>query len=375
MDNYYTILGWAVTVTAGGACYYYYSQQDDRRRPFQGRGARISLPRAVATPPIGDGRTRRREERRRVGQGGAQGSGSDTSRQAAITAQAPPATSTKDTSEVDDLRWAQELEKRKRGTNFAPPSRTANKQRTVKQANANTKAAELSAESSSAGAGDEADDDLSPAASPALPGASHEETRSSNNVSDMLEPSAPAPGVLRLTESTNPVRSKPKQQARPTAEQESKKQRQNKKKVEEKKLQREADEKERRALEERQRRTARESRGEAAKNGLGISSAPTSSAWKASNHVVAAPVPAVNGPLLDTFANDTTSTESTDPTSGTSSPVQPKTKENWWKKDIPSEEEQVRILTEQDESSWNTVAAKKTKRKNQDGAVQPVEMA
>ena len=332
----YTILGWTVTLGMGGVFWYYYTHQDGRRRAFQGRGIRHQLPRAAATPPPGEVRTARDRRRdRALGQDAGQGSDSDARRrQARAATDAAPVRSSfipvNGENEVEDLSWAQELANRKKGTSLAPPTRADNQQRTVKQSIANKATAETSSST-----GGDADDDLSPAVSPSLDAFSAQGAPSGKSVTDMLEAPASGPSVLKLTESAEPTRSRAKQQTHVTTEQETKKQRQNRKKAEEKKAQREADEMQRRALEEKQRRAAREARGEPAKNGLGISSAPTSNAWKASNHVAAAPIPGINGQLLDTFANDTTSTESTAQTSDTSSPVNGNKK--WWNGHLPSE--------------------------------------
>jgi hypothetical protein len=369
--GYYTILGWTVTLVGGGIAYYYYKQPGGRQpRAFQGRAVRNALPRAAAALAPNDGdnaRRRRREERAKTAPVIVRGGDTEARPQGNGTPRAPSA----DVEEKEDLAWARELQQKKQGTKLAAPARASAKQKTVKQSNANNRAAELSADSSTG----DADDDLSPAVSPSLNGLSNDVTPNGKDVSDMLEPATSGPAVLRLTEPTNPKFNKPKQQPRPAPEQESKKQRQNRKKVEEKKAQREADEQERRHLQEQQRRTAREARGEPARNGLGTAATPANNAWKAPKHAAATSTPAANGQLLDTFTNDTTSTESTAPTSVSSSPVQ-QSKEKWWDSAIPSEEEQQRMLLEQDENSWSTVPAKSKKRnKNLDGAVLPVELA
>ncbi|GAB7361133.1 hypothetical protein MBLNU230_g1167t2 [Neophaeotheca triangularis] len=79
-------------------------------------------------------------------------------------------------------------------------------------------------------------------------------TAAAGDVSDMLEPAAPAPTTLRVTGDTE-QKKKPKKQAK-EEEVETKKQRQNRQRVEAKRIEREEGEKERKALEERQRRAA-----------------------------------------------------------------------------------------------------------------------
>lgn len=113
--------------------------------------------------------------------------------------------------------------------------------------------------------GADADDDLSPSASPFL-----NPTSSSNvagrsptagGISDMLEAPTAGPSVLRLTEPTQPQRtSKPKPQSSPQKT-ETKKQRQNRKKAEALKAERQDAEQQRRVLLEKQLRTAREAGG------------------------------------------------------------------------------------------------------------------
>jgi len=360
-SNYYTVLGWVVTIATGGAAWYYYTGKDGRQREFRGRSTRSNLPRVaeVAAPASESSRRKKQQDRPRPAKR------RDSEAQNTST----PQPIYNEREEKEDMSWAHQLAQKKQGTTLAPPARAAQLTKTVKQNSANNRAAELSAESSTS----DADDDLSPAVSPALNGGQP----SGRNVSDMLEPAGPGPSVLKLTEPTNPKQTKQKQQPKAVVQQETKKQRQNRQKVEEKKAQREADEKERRALMEKQRRTARESRGEAAKNGLGISAAPASNAWKATNNI--APAPVTNGQLLDTFAHDdTTTTGSTAPTSVSASPVQPIANDKWWNGSMPSEEEQHRMLLAQDEeSAWVTVSGKgkKGNRQANGGAVQPIEAA
>lgn len=199
-----------------------------------------------------------------------------------------------DEADAQDKAWAQNLAALKKGTSLVPPSRTDSRGRTVKQSTAN-----LSSASSNAA---DADDDLTPAYSPA---------RVAGGVSDMLEPSSSGPSVLRLTESLKPTKARQQRQQAAAETAETKKQRQNKQKVEERRLQREAEEKERQVLLENQRRTAREARGEPAKNGV-PAKAPAVSEWalKAAARVTQAPVETVSGgkfdnsTLLDTFEED-----------------------------------------------------------------------
>jgi len=359
-QNYYTVLGWIVTIAGGGAAYYYYTNNNGRQREFRGRSIRNNLSRAaeVAAPVTEPIQRKINKSRPKPTNRASDSETRDSAAQASKPAY-------EEREEKEDMSWAHALAEKKQGTTLAPPARASTRQKTVKQTNANNRAAALSAESSSV----DADDDFSPAVSPALNG----EDPSGRDVSDMLEPAAAGPAVLKINEATNPKKQKPKQQPK-KVEQETKKQRQNRQKVEEKKAARAAEEAARKQLEEKQRRAAREARGEPAKNGLGIASAPASNAWKATNSTT--PAPATNGQLLDTFNNDdTTATESTAPTSLSTSPVHPATTDKWWREPMPSEQEQARMLLEQDENSWTTVPSKGKKGNKQvnGGAVQPVE--
>ncbi|KAL8729868.1 MAG: hypothetical protein Q9166_004425 [cf. Caloplaca sp. 2 TL-2023] len=201
---------------------------------------------------------------------------------------------------------------------------------------------DLSNASSTTGA--DADDDLSPTTSPPF-GASQAAT--SGDVSDMLEAPTEGPSVLRLTGVEEPKRQYKPQKVLQEAE--TKKQRQNRRKNEEKKLAKEEAERERRVLLEKQLRTAREAEGRPAKNGMG--SAPATNAWSkpSTNNVVSATAPSSNsnGPLLDTFDEN----------------AKPKVNGQPWHGVVPSEEEQMRILSEMEgNGGWSTVKTGKKRK-------------
>ena len=271
--------------------------------------------------------------------------------------------------ETDIKNWAADLAKLQEGSNLAPPTRSNQRQKTVRQSAANAKP-EFPAAASTTLA--DADDEMSPAVSPAL-----QAKFSSTDVSDMLDAPTPGPSSLRLTEPTQP---KPARQQRKQASpqpQETKKQRQNRQKVEAKKLEREEQEKARRALEEKQRRTAREARGEPAKNGVLPAKVPTHNAWseRPVDGAVQTPTPTPladgmvqDAQLLDTFDQDTTA--STASSSGrAASPNSNTTSGTNWDGPLPSEEEQLRIINENDDASWSTVpSGKKNKKKVTSGA-------
>ena len=280
-----------------------------------------------------------------------------------------------DDDEMDNKEFAKQLSRLKAGTSLNKPVDSTAGKKTKKQgkrnetlkASSNGKIAEpaagassheLSTTSSTTGA--DADDDLSPATSPAF--GPNEGTKAAGDVSDMLQAPAKGPSVLRLTQPTEPQVERQPKQKKAAPEPETKKQRQNRQKNEEKKAAREEAEKERRALMEKQRRTAREAEGRPAKNGLGVSKPPATSAWEKPAHGSAAPVEATasGGSLLDTFdetvkpvgAATKTEIKGTTTTQGN------------WDRDVPSEEEQMRMLSELDDDGWNTVQkGGKTKKK------------
>ncbi|KAL8700413.1 MAG: hypothetical protein Q9201_005460 [Fulgogasparrea decipioides] len=223
-------------------------------------------------------------------------------------------------------------------------------------ANGTSSSKDFSNASSTTGA--DADDDLSPVASPPF-GAT--QTTTSGDVSDMLETPGKGPSVMRLT-ATEETKRQPKPQ-RVAQEPETKKQRQNRRKNEEKKLAREQAERERRVLLEKQLRTAREAEGRPAKNGVG--SIPAISVWnKPSTHdatIAQAQTPISNNQLLDTFE------DSGKPVANGHS-VEPRNPSvadaKAWHSEVPSEEEQMRILSEMEGSGgWNTVEKGGKKKK------------
>ncbi|WYZ34532.1 hypothetical protein EsH8_I_000808 [Colletotrichum jinshuiense] len=190
----------------------------------------------------------------------------------------------------------------------------------------------------------EADEDESPATSPEVAPVD------ASGVSDMLEPAAAGPSVLRLTGTD---KEKPKAKAQKAPEQaETKKQRQNRLKNEAKKAAREEEEKERKVKLEKQRRTAREAAGIPAKDGSQFMAAVNGkqSAWTAgsANGTSANGSSAAIQPL-DTFEAPAKN--------GTAAPTQ--TSDSWISS-LPSEEEQLERLKEEDE--WNTVPAKASKK-------------
>ena len=361
-------MSWGIALIVGGLAFYYYNAQS---KPQLGRTRAASVADTIQaavkpsrkrednkTKPKNAGPTSSNDTPRLGAQLGNDVSGAssaDSGKKRKITKRqqdappAPPATTRHSPLEQDNeddednKAWAQNLVALKKGTSLAPPSRTDSRNRTVKQSSAKSPRGFASTS--------DADDDLTPALSPAL---------AAGDVSDMLESTSSGPSVLRLTESSKPA--KAKQQRQPTSDQtaESKKQRQNRQKVEDRRLQREAEEKDRLQLLETQRRVAREARGEPAKNGIVSSKPPAASEWAVRAAIRATQSPTEPTPgsrvedasLLDTFERHDAQRSQNG--------------------SLPSEEDQMsqaKKLSE-DESGWNTVPKGK-KQKKKAGTTEP----
>lgn len=394
---------WTVVGIAGAGAYWYYSRHSKPKRPF-GRAASVSARGQGYSIPLRDDSKGGR--RRKSTYGTAEQSTSDAAEvssaslttggkgknkkkmeepkqfsQMAMGSSVEVAENTSsavgagddgdDDDSMDIKAFAKQLSDLKTGTTLKPPARSGEAKRTKKQGKAedlplgpsnsgvgtatnDMGSQNMSTTSSTTGA--DADDDLSPSTSPAF-GA----TRSDGgpgDVSDMLEAPASGPSVLRLTAPSQPQRISQPRPPKSAQTEETKKQRQHRKKNEEQKAAREQAEKERRVLLEKQLRTAREAEGRPSKNGLAPSKPPSNSAWSkpATQQTTTSGPPALlNGtPLLDTF--DGNVKPRTDDAGGASPKVS-------WAEDLPSEEEQLRILNEMNgNSEWNTVG-KGRKRK------------
>lgn len=292
---------------------------------------------------------------------------------------------------MDNTEFARQFSSKQMGTDLKKSASPAKKQRTKKQSKHNKTASEATngsalmpggtanpqpSSTASSTTGADADDDLSPTNSPEL-GAMSNTMSSGMDVSDMLEAPMKGPSILNITAPTKPQHVRQPKQQKPVPEPETKKQRQNRKKKEEQRTAREESEKERRVLLEKQLRTAREAEGRPAKNGLGITNAPPSNAWNKTatvNGGPKAPPPLVDqndALLLDTFddgqssANGATSLSAL-AVNGGSSPQAASASTFTSNTDLPSEEEQLRLISEMDSDNvWNTVnkggKAKRTK--------------
>ncbi|KAI1403072.1 hypothetical protein F4819DRAFT_253122 [Hypoxylon fuscum] len=251
-----------------------------------------------------------------------------------------------------DREFARQLSSTHAGTQFNTKKSDEKRAKSVKQSKAQEKldasADKTSVSSSHAG---DADDDLSPQASPVVAAVNGQD------VSDMLEPTPAGPSVLRLTDTDSVKKPKERKQKAPEVV-ESKKQRQNRKKAELAKAAREQEEKERKVKMEQQRRTARVAEGRPAKDGSAFV-ASTQNAWneKPTNGNTVQP--------LDTFEQQSKA-ESVKPSTKSAAPATQE-KSGPWVSGMPSEEEQMEMLRQED--SWNEVKTKK-KGKKKDAPVE-----
>lgn len=373
MDNWQAVQNWLLfTGVAGGLGLYYWSQSrpaqpaatSNRRRSVQEarpKAKRRATPeqstsdvkQSTATEPkpkTGDEGTKKKAKNKQQPQ-----------QQTAPTVVVQDNEPAEKEVDMSTKQFAQQWAKAKQGTNLSAPKGKDQRLRTVKQSNVGGNPV-LSSGSSQAGA--DADDDMSPAASPAM---------NAGDVSDMLDPAIKGPSTLRLTASAKPQKERVARQPKEEVV-ESKKARQNRMKKEQQRLQREAEEKERKALEEKQRRAAREARGEPAKNGMPVSKPPASNAWTAPKSPQPAPengAPADNAtssaPLLDTFDAESTASSNGASTAATSTT---EAESNQRDHDAVSEEEQMATAMKQseDESGWTTVAVPKKQSKKKQTA-------
>lgn len=291
------------------------------------------------------------------------------------SAPARPAVDDSSDDGVDNREFARQLANIKQGTTLNAPKKSDEKrQKSVKQSRAQViddKVNEIKVSAPSSTAGVDADDDESESASPEI------KATDASGVSDMLEPKASGPSVLRLTD-TDKAKTKKEKKAKEPEKTETKKQRQNRQKAEAAKALREATEKARKVDMEAQRRQARIAEGRAAQDGSTFTTqAVQSSAWAGNGaNGTSAPSNAANGSFLpvqplDTFETGSYTDVSLPAKNEAAAPAKPapSTKSNAadsWIATLPSEEEQMELL--RDEEAWNTVSTKKTNKKKKQGA-------
>lgn len=262
-------------------------------------------------------------------------------------------------NDMDNLQFAKEFAKAQAGSTLggsAKDSKKAQKKaKTQRIKHGDSKGMALSTSASSTGA--EADDDMSPVdETPVAP-------VTAGNVSDMLEPAEPSASVLRITGAEE--KKKQKQEKKEPKPAETKKQRQARLKREKQRAMVQEAEKERRDLQEKQLHSAREhERREAAKS---TQHAPD--AWKktlsdsTNANGVKPAATTTTAALLDTF-DETPSVTSTQ--TKESKPASSGSTEKSWAQDLPSEEEQMRMLNAiNSDDDWTTVPSKKEKKAKQ----------
>ncbi|PGH17194.1 hypothetical protein AJ79_01332 [Helicocarpus griseus UAMH5409] len=269
-----------------------------------------------------------------------------------------------DNEGMSNLEFARQLAKAKEGTKLSTAGNKAKKEiRTKKIVASPTETGDkdgvVSSTRTSSTTGADADDDMSSVNSPVV----NPTQPVAGDVSDMLEP-PPAPmQVLRLVNSSQDVK-QPQKKQKEQKPVETKKQRQRRIKNENRKAMVEEAEKERRIQLEKQLHIARENeRRQAAK-----SKPAATNAWKVeansgkpnNNQTIGVPKAAeTSSPaLLDTFdptpqptTKTPVSTENTRPSNGAES----------WANNLPSEEEQMRIIMSENE--WTTVSSRKKERR------------
>ncbi|KAK4242383.1 hypothetical protein C8A03DRAFT_11447 [Achaetomium macrosporum] len=267
---------------------------------------------------------------------------------------------------VDNREFARQLASVKQGTNLNAPKKSDEKQhKSVKQSRAqiiDEKAEQSKVSAPSSTAGVDADDDESSTPSPEI------KAVDAGDVSDMLEPKAPGPSVLRLTE-TDKAKPKKEKKTKAPEKAETKKQRQNRQKAEAAKALREENEKQRKADMEAQRRQARIAEGRPAKDGSAFVAAQNQqSAWTGNGTNGSVSSNATNGGFLPVQPLDTLDTSSYTDVSVSKSESATPAKSNpadSWIASLPSEEEQMEML--RGEEAWNTVTSRKpNKRKNRE---------
>ncbi|KAF7505823.1 hypothetical protein GJ744_000398 [Endocarpon pusillum] len=279
------------------------------------------------------------------------------------------------------------MSKRERGAQNKGSLRTSN----------DTESPSLSTGASST-TGADADDDLSPVASPPLLATSAAATSNSGDVSDMLGRASAGPSVLRLTEPANPVpKAKAKQSRRTFEPAETKKQRQQRIKREAHRAQVEKAERERQRLLEKQIRGARMAEGTSAQTRTSAFKSPAQNVWlsgPAEPPAESTAAPSASSlSLLDTFepqpgpatsvthGMDTApldsvtdrkiSTDNGRTSTGAAEeavdariaegPAGSEKNGSDWAKGLPVEEDQMRLIQES-EDSWTTVSKREKKK-------------
>lgn len=230
-------------------------------------GTTISKKRKIATPPSTD-----------TANAKSSGSVEVAKKSASVSAAGQDITGNAD--------FARDMAVARAGTQFTAPSKSGMNKKERQgwkpenlRPDYSTESPSLSTGASST-TGADADDDLSPVASPPLATTSTTTSSKSGNVSDMLEATMAGPSILRLTNPTNPVpQASAKQPNKVFKAAETKKQRQQRMKRETHRAQAEEAERERQRLMEKQIRGARMAEGTSAQTRTSAFKAQARNAW------------------------------------------------------------------------------------------------
>ena len=354
-----TLGGWAFLTLLGAAIYY-------NSRSKQPAHLATKAKKKLEHTPLARKEPKEKAKRQRTEAFANEPKSAPPKPKAVETHSAPSRSADYSSDDVDNKEFARQLASVKQGTSLNATKKDEKRQKSVKQsraqvidqpaANGNKKA---SAPSSTAGV--DGDDDESPIASPEVVAAD------SGDVTDMLEPKSAGPAVLRLTD-TDKTQKKEKK-AKAPEKVETKKQRQNRQKAEAAKAVREDAEKDRQVALENQRRLARISEGRAAKDGSAFMAAQTvQSVWKddgantklsssnANSAAVDEPLSTFSKPAVS--VSHATLPAKAAPAVKATAPI-PANSQNWMSS-LPSEEEQLEIIRQDD--SWSTVTTKKANK-------------
>ena len=361
MNYLYTVGGYATLFGLGYAIYHVSTQRAGRR----GAAPAPRATRGTQNEPRKE--DRKKKQRMESFASEAQEAAKAKARVQAAAPAAPQASfATQDASEdgADNREFAKQLAKAQEGKTFASSGDNhKQKEKSVKQSRANKLNNGSSNDKQSDVVAEARDSEQAVTESPEIRPAD------ASGVSDMLEAASSGPSILRITDSDK-VREKEKmpKTAKVPEKAETKKQRQNRKKAEAAKEVRAEAELERKALEEKQRRAARVADGRPAKDGSQFTAAAVAnSAWTNGATNGAGSKPAVGGSTLhqplDTFEAPTATKQQ----ATTTKPAAAKSG-NDWVSSLPSEEEQLEMIKDDE---WNTVptkSSKKTAKKNSESS-------
>lgn len=271
---------------------------------------------------------------------------------------------------VSDKEFAQQLAKAQAGTTMQPKSQQQPKGSSRLSASIQPKQSE---ERLSTGAHD-ADDDLSSVDTPQV-------KSSSKDVSDMLEPGAGAPTMLKITSVPS---EKPKSKAKPQQFEQvtSKKKRNEQARREEQRKINEESERQHERKKQEQLRTARMAAGTSNQTKANNFAATAQNAWQKKSPVAESTTPNVSSGLLDTFEPSKTqpsvqavplSNIANQPVaSGNATELKAKQGENTTsafaasareRASFSEEQQNQRIRETQQEDAWESVQSKKSKKK------------